>query len=250
MCRLTINEDFFVKRRILIALVAAAIATSYVVLSFGPQLIFAGIVHAGFGGLGLLCGNALIMFVVLAGAWNYLLPRNRRPRLRTFFLGRLVRDSISDITPFSIIAGMFAAARVAMLDGMEASYAIASVTADATAEAMAQVLFLAIGILLSTSHFRHYSGSSHSATTAIVVLILAVPCISGVIMLQRKSARWGERIVRRLFPKAQRGTTFHQSVNELYSSWSRMAKATSQCAQCCPRSPECERNRDIIHPSG
>lgn len=52
-------------------------------------------------------------------------PRDHQAKLRTFNLPRFVRDCISDITPFSPIAGIFAAARVVALGGMDGEYALA-----------------------------------------------------------------------------------------------------------------------------
>lgn len=212
---------------IAIALPVSVVTTIYIAWSIGLHSIFAGIVRAGFGGLGLLCGYALIMFAVLAAAWNFLLPRDRRASLHAFFLARLVRDSISDITPLSPMAGMFAAARLAVLDGMEASYAAASIAADATTETMAQVAFLALGFALSASHFRHYSGAEPVVTATVIVLLLAMPCIAGLIVLQREGADWVEKIARRFFPKAPEGTRFRQAIHELYGSRSRLAGAAS-----------------------
>lgn len=212
---------------IAIALPASVVTTIYIAWSIGLHSIFAGIVRAGFGGLGLLCGYALIMFAVLAAAWNFLLPRDRRASLHAFFLARLVRDSISDITPLSPMAGMFAAARLAILDGMEASYAAASIAADATTETMAQVAFLALGFALGASHFRHHSGAAPLVTATIIVLLLAAPFIAGLIVLQRQGADWMEKIARRRFPKVLAGTTFRQAIHELYGSRSRLAGAAS-----------------------
>lgn len=214
------------KWRVVALLAASTVATIYIVWSIGPSLIFAGVVRAGVGGLGMLCAYALGMFGVLAAAWKCLSPRTCRANLRMFFMARLVRDSISDITPFSPIAGMLAAARLATLGGMEASYAAASIAADATAETMAQVAFLALGFALSVSHFRHLPGAQPLVTGTIIVLLLAIPCIAGLIVLQRESADWVEKIARRLFPKAQEGTTFRQAIHELYGSRSHLAGAT------------------------
>lgn len=214
-----------VKWRAVALLAVSTIATIYMVWSIGPSLIFAGIVRAGVGGLGLLCGYALLMFGVLAAAWKCLLPRACQASLRMFFMARLVRDSISDITPFSPIAGMFAAARLATLGGMEAGYAFASVAADATTETMAQVAFLALGVSLGASHLYHYSGAGPLVAATTMALVLAVPCIVGMIVLQRKGAGWAEEIIRRRFPKVRKGITLHQSIHELYSSRLRLAGA-------------------------
>ena len=50
---------------------------------------------------------------------------------------------------------MVAAARLMILQGHARAYAAASVAADATTEAMAQVVFLAFGLGVGLTHFRH-----------------------------------------------------------------------------------------------
>jgi putative membrane protein len=206
-------------------LAASGIAAIYIVRAIGPAAVLSGVARAGIGGLGLLCGYALVMLGVLAVAWRCLVPRSYCASLRVFFLARLVRDSISDITPFSAMAGMLAAARLATLAGMESGFALASVAADATTEAMAQVAFLLLGISLGASHLQHYSGAIPLAAASIIVLVLSVLCIAGMVLLQRKGAGWVDKIVGRNFPKIQRGITLHQSFRELYSSQSRLAGA-------------------------
>lgn len=201
------------------------IATIYIVWSISPYAILAGVIRAGLSGFGLLCGLALMMIGILAAGWRCLVPRAYRASLRTFFLGRIVRDSISDITPFSPVAGMLAAARLATLGGMEARFALASVAADATTETMAQVAFLLLGISLGASHLHHYSGTGPLLAGTILMLVLSVPCVAGMIMLQRKGAGWAEKIVRASFPKAQLGITFHQCFHEIYSSRLRLVGA-------------------------
>src|SRR6185503_14748137 len=113
----------------------------------------ASVARAGIGGLALLCLSALGVFVTLAFAWWSLLPASQRRTLPDFYLARLVRDSIAEISPFSPVGGMVAAARLMILKGMDGGYAAAGVAGDATTEAMAQVAFLAFGIAMAVLHF-------------------------------------------------------------------------------------------------
>jgi uncharacterized membrane protein YbhN (UPF0104 family) len=142
-----------------LALVAGAVAAVYLVWSIGFESVFAAIARAGFGGLALLCLFALVVFVSLAFAWYFLLPPAQRRPVPEFYVARLVRDSIAEISPFSPVGGMVAAARLMTLKGMPASHAAASVAGDATTEAMAQVVFLAFGLGWGFTQFRHLQGS-------------------------------------------------------------------------------------------
>src|SRR6201991_1906145 len=110
-----------------VALLAGVIAAVYLVWAIGFDAVFGAIARAGFGGLALLCLYALVVFVVLAAAWNFLLPPDHRLTLAQFYLARLVRDSIAEISPFSPVGGMVAAARLTILKGLDAGYAAASV---------------------------------------------------------------------------------------------------------------------------
>jgi len=206
-----------------LALVAGAIAAVYLVWSIGFDPVFAAIARAGFGGLALLCLFALLVFVSLAVAWYFLLPPGHRRPVREFYIARLVRDSIAEISPFSPVGGMVAAARLMTLKGMSGAYAAASVAGDATTEAMAQVVFLAFGLGWGLTQFRHLQGSGPVTEAMLAVLLLAVPGIALLIFLQKRGAMFAERMARRFFPQVQAGVSFHQAIEELYDSRARLA---------------------------
>src|ERR1700749_3694770 len=143
------------KLGVVIALLAGLIAAVWLVWAIGFDAVFASIARAGFSGLALLCAYALLVFVALAFAWFFLLPPGERRPPGELYIARLVRDSIAEISPFSPVGGMVAAARLMILRGMNPGYAAASVAADATTEAMAQVAFLAFGLAIGFARFRH-----------------------------------------------------------------------------------------------
>ena len=210
-----------------LALVAGAIAAAYLIWSIGFESVFAAVARAGFSGLALLCLFALLVFVSLAFAWSFLLPAQHRRPVAEFYLARLVRDSIAEISPFSPVGGMVAAARLVTLKGMPASYAAASVAGDATTEAMAQVVFLAFGLGFGFTQFRHLEGSGPVTEAMLAVLLLAVPGIALLIFLQKRGALFAERMARRFFPQIQSGMPFHQAIEELYDSRSRLAASAA-----------------------
>jgi putative membrane protein len=210
-----------------LALVAGAIAAVYLVWSIGFDPVFAAIARAGFAGLALLCLFALLVFVSLAVAWYFLLPPVHRRPVREFYVARLVRDSIAEISPFSPVGGMVAAARLMALKGMSGPYAAASVAGDATTEAMAQVVFLAFGLGWGLTQFRHLQGSGPVTEAMLAVLLLAVPGIALLIFLQKRGAIFAERMARRFFPQVQAGVSFHQAIEELYDSRARLAASAA-----------------------
>jgi putative membrane protein len=172
--------------------------------------------------LALLCIFYLIVFISLAFAWQTLLPPAQRRPWREFYLARLVRDSIAEISPFSPVGGMVAAARLLILKGMPGSYAGASVAGDATTEAMAQVAFLALGLGIGFTQIRHIQGSESVTLWMLAVLLLAVPTIALLIFLQRRGAGFAERIAGRFFPQVKDGASFHDAIHAMYESKTRL----------------------------
>ena len=206
-----------------VALLAGVVAAVYLVWSIGFDAVFAAIARAGFSGLALLCAYALVVFISLALAWYFLLPRQHRRPVAEFYIARLVRDSIAEISPFSPVGGMVAAARLMVLKGMNGAYAAASVAADATTEAMAQVVFLAFGLGMGFTQFRHLQGSAPLAQAMLAVLLLAIPGIALLIFLQKKGASFAERLAARFFSQAGQGVSFRAAIEDLYDSRSRLA---------------------------
>lgn len=215
------------KAGIALALLAGVIAAVYLIHWIGFASIFAAVARAGFGGLALLCGYALLVFVSLAFAWYFLMPPEHRRTVPQFYIARLVRDSIAEISPFSPVGGMVAAARLMILKGMNPAYAAASVAADATTEAMAQVVFLAFGLGLGFTQFRHMEGSGPLTIWMLGVLLLAVPGIALLIFLQKKGAGLAERMAARFFPQVNEGVSFRSAIEALYDSKSRLAASAA-----------------------
>jgi glycosyltransferase 2 family protein len=200
---------------VLVALLAGLVAAFYLIWAIGFSAVIASIARAGFGGLALLCLYALLVFLALALAWYFLLPPAERRPLQELYLGRLVRDSIAEISPFSPVGGMVAAARLMILKGMRGPYAAASVAADATTEAIAQVVFLAFGLGLGFTQFRHLQGSGSVTEGMLAVLLLAVPGIALLIFLQKRGASFAERIAARFFPQMNEGVSFRAAIETL-----------------------------------
>jgi putative membrane protein len=215
------------KMGVLLALMAGVIAAVYLVWSIGFDAVFASVARAGFGGLALLCLYALLVFVSLAFAWFFLMPPAHRRSVPQFYIARLVRDSIAEISPFSPVGGMVAAARLMILKGMSPAYAAAGVAADATTEAMAQVAFLALGLGVGFTQFRHLQGSGPLTKWMLAVLLLAVPGIALLIFLQKRGAGFAEKIAGRFFPQVREGVSFRAAIEELYDSPGRLAASAS-----------------------
>jgi len=210
-----------------LVLLAGLIAAIWLIWAIGFQAVIVSVERAGIGGLALLCLFSLLVFALLAAAWFYLLPPAQRRSLPPFFLGRMVRDSIAEISPFSPVGGMVAAARLMILDGMDAGYAAASVAADATTEAMAQVAFLTFGVALALAHFRPQPNAGPLIGAMEAALVLAIPGIAMLIALQKKGADLAGRIAGRFFPQSREGSSFRIAIHDLYDAPGRLAASAA-----------------------
>ena len=203
------------KLGIVVALVAGLVAAVYLLWAIGFNAVFASVARIGVGGLALLCCYYLIVFGILAAAWIFLLPSVERRAPSAYYLARLVRDSIAEISPFSPVGGMVAAARLMVLKGMDTAWAAASVAADATTEAMAQVAFLAFGLAVGFAQFRHLPAGGPLTEAMVAVLLLAVPGIALLIFLQKRGAHFAEKIAARFFPEMRRGVSIRAAIEAL-----------------------------------
>jgi glycosyltransferase 2 family protein len=214
------------KSGVALALLAGLVASVWLVWAIGFGAVLEAVARAGFGGLALLCAYSLLVIAILALAWMALLPPMQRRGFFDFFFARLVRDSVTDLSPFSSVGGMVAAARVMIVRGMGAAIASASVAADATTEMMAQAAFLAFGFAIAFAQLRHMSGGGPLLQAISVVLLLAVPAIAFFIFLQKRGAAPVERLAARFFPTAT-GGSFHAEISALYDSPRRLAASAA-----------------------
>lgn len=208
---------------VLLALLAGLVAAVWIVWAVGFGAVWGAVAQAGLDGLAALSLYAALVLVTAAMAWTYLLAPECRPRLRHLYIARLVRDSIADLSPFSPVGGMVAATRLMILKGMNGAYASASVAADATTEAMAQMVFLGFGVFIAVTHLGGITGSGPLLQLLVVTLLLAIPGIAGLIMVQKRGADFAERLALRFFPQAKEGVSFRHAIHELYDSPGRLA---------------------------
>ena len=148
------EKDMAMKWASLVALLAGLVAAVYLVWAIGFSAVIASIARAGFG-VWRFCASMPCWFSRVGAGLVFPVAAGGAPALPELYLARLVRDSIAEISPFSPVGGMVAAARLMILKGMNPAYAAASVAADATTEAMAQAVFLAFGLGLGFTQFRH-----------------------------------------------------------------------------------------------
>jgi putative membrane protein len=202
------------------AAVGFAIAV-YLLLHVGITPVLDAVRAVGITGFAIICGYALALILLLASGWHVLFPAQLRPHLSNLLIARQVRDSASDVLPFSQLGGIFIGARALSLRGVAAPVAFASAAADVTTELVAQIAFIAIGAALCAAQLR----ASHSGLVSVfpIGIALMIPAVALFVGLQRRGGRVAESLAGRWLPQAvKHAFAFNQAINTFYDSPSRL----------------------------
>jgi glycosyltransferase 2 family protein len=145
----------------MLAAVGAALAL-YLVRYVGWHAVLSAAGVIGWSGFALFCLGALALFVLLGAAWLVLLPAASAPRLRVLISARLVRDAGAEVLPLSQLGGIALGVRAAILLGLPAALAAASMIVDVTAEMLAQIAYALLGVAILLVRVPRNSGWSRS----------------------------------------------------------------------------------------
>lgn len=208
------------------AAIGFAIAV-YLVLRVGIEPVLDSVRNVGFAGFAIICAYALGLIVILASGWRALFPSNG-PNLTNFVVARQIRDSASDVLPFSQLGGIFIGARALSLRYVSTPLAFASAAADVTTELVAQIVFIAIGVALCIARLRSSQLTVGLATGIPIGIVLMVPGIALFIGLQRRGSRLAETLAGRWIPMAlKHAAAFNAAINDFYRSPSRLAVSSA-----------------------
>ncbi len=172
-------------RIVLIAALGAALAV-YLVAFVGIGAVFSAAAALGWGGFVIVCLYTLALFVILGMAWRVLLPASGHS-VWVFVRARMVRDAATEVLPFSQVGGIVFGARAAIIQGVEAAVAFASTVVDVTAEVMAQIVFVAMGLAIFILQAPHTSFAASLSRGLGIGLVVAVVACGGFLVLQRRS---------------------------------------------------------------
>src|SRR5262245_3194738 len=121
---------------------------------YGADLVVRAIIDSGWAVL--LVIVARVVAVAGAGAgWWLLFPPDARPSAGLCVLLRFVREGANALLPMAQIGGDFIGARCLALKGVRGTVAAASVIVDVWMQAMTQVVFALVGLLLLISMGGH-----------------------------------------------------------------------------------------------
>ena len=189
----------------MLAAVGVALAL-YLVRYVGWHSVLSAAATIGWTGFALFCLGALALFVLLGTAWQVLLPATLAPRLRVLIGARLVRDAGAEVLPLSQLGGIALGVRAAMLQGMSAPLASASMIVDVTAEMLAQIAYAVLGVAILLARVPRSSQVTSLTSACVIGLLLAAVAAGLFITLQRRGGRITARLARKLRRSA--GHTF------------------------------------------
>jgi putative membrane protein len=209
------------------ALIGLAVAV-WLLLHIGIAPVFAAIGSVGIGGFALICLYGCCVVALMGSGWFALIPHGHSRDLLTCMIGRQTRDSAGDILPFSQFGGILIGARYAILRGISAPLAFASMVADVTTELMAQIAFIVIGVMLGIAQLRASPTMAPYVNGLLLGTFLLVPGIAAFVLLQQRGSAFAERLAARFLPAAVKQTAaFGQAMKAMYESPARLAASST-----------------------
>jgi putative membrane protein len=210
-------------RLAILATVGVALAL-YLVRYVGWHAVLAAAGALGLVGFAVfsLCG--LLVFVLLGAAWQVLLEAPDTPRLALLIRARLVRDAGAEVLPFSQLGGIALGVRAAILQGLAAPLAAASMIVDVTTEMLAQIAYAALGVAILALRVPPSSRVASLLTAGVTGLAVAAIAAGLFIAVQRHGGRIAARLGARLLRDAVESLAgFRTALERIYRSPSRVA---------------------------
>jgi len=129
----------------LAGLIGGLALAAWLVARVGVPAIGAALGAIGWAGLLAVVAVHLVAVALMGLAWW---NQRRLGRPAIFLWGRLVRDAGSEVLPLTQLGGCLLAAQVLIAEGIAGATATASILVDAILEFLAQLAYLALGLVL------------------------------------------------------------------------------------------------------
>jgi putative membrane protein len=168
---------------------------------FGSARIAHALLSVGFAGFTAVCAWQMVLFALLGLCWYVLLPPAPDWRPWVCIWSRMVRDAAGGLLPFSLVAGFALGARAITLHGVSWPVAAASTVVDLTAEFIAQIGLVLIGVLILASD----APGAPLILPVSLGLLAALLAGAGFVWLQRGAASPLTQISQRLLQSWGRG---------------------------------------------
>jgi len=180
-------------RLIVCAVMGAALAL-YLVVYVGWRAVLSAAVAMGWGGFVIFCLCALGLFALLGAAWYVLVPRGSACGAWAFVRARMVRDAVAEVLPLSQLGGIALGVRAAILQGVGAPLACASMIVDVTTEMVAQIGFAALGVAILKAQVAQSPGVASLTTACLAGLLVATVAAALFLAVQRHGQRLTGRV--------------------------------------------------------
>lgn len=207
------------------AVIGLALATA-IAAYVGFGAVFAALSRVGWRGLAVLCGYSALPFALLGSAWYVLDEGEPLRRWPTFVWARIVRDSAGELLPFSHLGGFVIGARAACERGISSTVAFSTTVVDVTAELIAQLGFIGLGLGLLAVRLGDHS--SHDGLFGAAVVGLALTAVGAVafVALQRRGGGVVQALIDRFLPAAaDRTGRVVEAIDALYRRPARIGAA-------------------------
>ena len=117
------------------------------VVWFGAGAIASAVAGLGWLGFLVVCLAHAPVAALLGAGWRVCFAPAAQISLPSVIWARVLRDAGAEVLPFSEIGGFVIGARAAIMAGVSTVDAAASTLADLTTEAVAQIVFIALGLI-------------------------------------------------------------------------------------------------------
>jgi len=131
---------------VIVALVVGLAAVVVLVVIFDAPAIGSAVLRLGPLGFVAVCLAHGPVVAILGAAWRFCLPVPSLVSLRGVVAARVLREAGAEVLPFSEFGGFVVGMRALALAGASGVEALASTLVDLTAEAVAQLAFIALGL--------------------------------------------------------------------------------------------------------
>jgi putative membrane protein len=175
-----------------LSILAAALGVTAIAVLigyFGAGAVMRSLLAVGGLGFAAICAIHLALMAVMGLAWRALLPGTP---VWTALWGRVVRDSGSELLPFSQVGGYVLGARAMTLAGVAGTLAAASTIVDVTLEFVAQLAYTALGL----AWLVRLQPDSAAATPVMIGLAVAIIAAAIFFLVQRHGFDYFDRIAR------------------------------------------------------
>ena len=207
------------------ALLAGLAIAVFVFLYIGIAPVLDAIARVGWSGFAIICLFGLLP-PMSSGIGFYVLLPGQAP-WPVFLAARQLRDSASDILPFTQLGGVVIGARAVILGGVKPALAFAAAMVDMTTEVIAQIPFIALGLMFGLAQLRASAAMSPFADGLILGAALLVPGVIAFVVLQRRGSSLAEKLAGRFLPAVSHTEAFSLALNGQYRKPLRLALSST-----------------------